>query len=144
MEVTLGTRTGIIKKGNKRRIGVLHDSFFHIPLIESIKQLLHNKDIRELVLRKPKTAPDGYFTDIADGTNVKNHPTVVENDNALLIIIYYDDVEICNPLGKNAGIHSLGFFYYLLANIPPEYRSKLPAIRLLAVAKKKVYIEIWN
>ena len=48
-----------------------------------------------------------------------NHPT------ALQFILYYDDIEVCNPLGSSAGIHKLGkilcqcvysevYMYYIL------------------------------
>lgn len=29
-------------------------------------------------------------------------------EHPLQIIMYYDDVEICNPLGGQAGVHKLG------------------------------------
>ena len=34
----------------------------------------------------------------------KNYPT------ALQLIMYYDDIEVANPLGAKAGIHKLGTF----------------------------------
>lgn len=71
--------------------------------------------------------------------------------DALQIIFYYDDAEICNPLGSKRLIHKigrhpkvaylfiqyqfLGLFYYTLGNLSPRYRSKLSNIQLLAVAK---------
>lgn len=56
------------------------------------------------------------------------------NDNsALLFLLYYDDVNFINPLtNKN---HKLRFFYYQIANLPPEYRSALKSIHLFAVCK---------
>ena len=75
----------------------------------------------------------------------------------------YDDVEICNPLGSKSSIHKLvvctcdcpysimktscstllGFFYFSLGNISPEYRSKLSSIYLVAIAKQK-YISVYG
>ena len=34
--------------------------------------------------------------------------------------------------------HAVGFFYFLLGNLSPKYRSALRAINLVAVVKKKL------
>ena len=62
--------------------------------------------------------------------------------------MYYDEIEICNPLGGQNGIHKLGrikyllcevivsiiigMFYYTIGNLRPELRSSHRAIQLLA------------
>ncbi|CAH3115465.1 unnamed protein product, partial [Porites lobata] len=46
----------------------------------------------------------------------------LENFNlkdALIILGYFDDLEIANPLGSKAKVHKIGVFYYVLANIHP-------------------------
>ena len=43
---------------------------------------------------------DGVMRDICDGMCVKNHTLFQKYPNALQVIIYYDDIEICNPLGS--------------------------------------------
>lgn len=51
----------------------------------------------------------------------------------LKLILYYDEVEMVNPLGSKVGLHKLGMFYITFANIHSIYRSKLEAIFLLAI-----------
>lgn len=51
------------------------------------------------------------------------------------MILYTDKIEICNPLGSHASVNKLLMVYYTLGNIDPKFRSKLSAIRLLAIAK---------
>ena len=46
--------------------------------------------------------------DFCDGTTYCGHPLFSSNPNALQIIFYYDDLEVCNPLGSKAKIHKLG------------------------------------
>ena len=99
--------------------------------------------------------------DICDGSFVKNHPLFQHHPTALQFILYYDDIEVCNPLGSSAGIHKLGkilyvsvsivkytcitfyytigigIFYYTLGNIRPVFRSMLPSMQLLAIANAK-------
>ena len=67
--------------------------------------------------------------------------------------LYYDDVEICNPLESKRKIHKLGkesrffnpihttyvniIFYFLLNNVPPAMRSQTNSIQLVAIVKRK-------
>lgn len=72
---------------------------------------------------------------------MKSHRLFSAHPSALQIILYSDEIEICNPLGSHASKNKLVMFYYTLGNINPKYRSKLPAIRLLAIAKKSALSE---
>ena len=92
------------------------------------------------------------LSDYCDGSVYKNHRLYSLDEQSLQIMMYYDDVEVCNPLGSRAKKHKLGeektqclcicyykdttaLFYYTLGNISPRYRSSLRAIQLLAVLK---------
>lgn len=46
--------------------------------------------------------------DFCDGSLYQEHPLFSTDPNALQIILNYDDVEICNPLGSKAKVHKLG------------------------------------
>jgi len=49
--------------------------------------------------------------DFCDGEFFKQHPVFRKHPTALQIIIYYDDIEVANPLGSKAGTHKLGKLY---------------------------------
>ena len=49
------------------------------------------------------------------------------------ILLYYDDVNLCNPLSNK--MHKIALFYCQLANLQVEYRSEMNSIHLLAVCK---------
>lgn len=51
---------------------------------------------------------DDLLGDYCDGSVYKSHPLFSSDPTALQIIIYYDDVEVCNPLGSRAKKHKLG------------------------------------
>lgn len=51
---------------------------------------------------------DGKFEDFCDGQTFKTHPLFSRNPNALQLMLYYDEVEITNPLGTKTGKHKLG------------------------------------
>ena len=89
-----------------------------------------------------------------DGSLYQEHPLFSTDPNALQIILNYDDVEICNPLGSKAKVHKLGMlilhycfitlylgiFYYTLGNLRPHLRSSLKSVQLVCIVKVK-YIQ---
>lgn len=85
----------------------------------------------------PQRSREGYFYNFTDGSLFTSHPLFSQRPNALQIILYTDEIEIFNPLGSHASANKLVMFYYTLGNIDPTFRSKLAAIRLLAIAKAK-------
>ena len=46
--------------------------------------------------------------DFCDGDFFKDHPVFTSNPLAIQVILYYDDIEVANPLGSKAGNHKLG------------------------------------
>jgi len=106
---------------------------YTIPLLDSLKRLLANDQIRYCV-EIPRHNGDVMKT-VLDGAYYRTHPFFGTNINSLGIILYYDELEIVNPLGSYTGTHKLGMFYWCLANIYPELRSSFNAVNLLAIAK---------
>lgn len=51
--------------------------------------------------------------------------------HAIRIQLYYDELEIVNPLSSKTGIHKLGVFYYTIQNLPPQINSELSSIHVL-------------
>lgn len=51
---------------------------------------------------------DSLLGDYCDGAYYKSHPLFSKDSSALQVFIYYDDVEVCNPLGSRAKKHKLG------------------------------------
>lgn len=48
--------------------------------------------------------------DYIDGDIYQQHPVFSSDNQALQIVIYYDDVETTNPLGSYKGVHKLGAY----------------------------------
>ena len=48
------------------------------------------------------------ISDFCDGSFFKTHPLFSVSLNALQLIAYYDELEVCNPLVSHSGIHKLG------------------------------------
>ena len=56
---------------------------------------------------------------LCDGSQFKSHPLCKNDKNALQIVAYYNELEVCNPLGAAAKVHKLGLVFMFLANIKP-------------------------
>ncbi|XP_030579955.1 uncharacterized protein LOC115785156 isoform X1 [Archocentrus centrarchus] len=135
-EVVMSQKVCRVNKGQSRVIAIKNRSFYYIPLIRSLEQLLSNSRIFAMINTAPQSChKDGFLYDIIDGSIYKSHPLFSKEPSALQIILYADEIEICNPLGSHASVNKLFMFYYTLGNIDPKFRSKLAAIRLLAIAK---------
>ena len=46
--------------------------------------------------------------DYCDGIHFKHHSLFSSEPRALQIILYYDGLKLCNPLGTSAKIHKVG------------------------------------
>ena len=51
---------------------------------------------------------DGLMGDLCDGEACKSHPLFSTDSDALQILLYYDDIEVTNPLGSHTKIHKVG------------------------------------
>ena len=129
-EVLLGTRI----KNVRGRVNRLRDYGYIVPLKETLTSLFRLPEFVHF-LYNPHNSVNGYKADLCDGDFIGKHPLFSNDPHALQLILYADDLEIVNPLGTHTRKHKVLMVYFTLANIPPEYRSKLSAIYLLAIAK---------
>ena len=135
-EEILIARTICRKKCQGSKDFFIKDNVFHyVPLIKSLEQFLSNPRILTMIEKGPQRCREGFFHDIVDGALLKSHPLFSNKPYALQIVLYTDEIEICNPLGSFASKNKLLMVYYTLGNIDPKYRSKLASIRLLAMAR---------
>ena len=51
---------------------------------------------------------DGNIGDYCDGELYRSIQLFKEHPNALQLVMYFDEVEVCNPLGPQSGVHKLG------------------------------------
>lgn len=70
---------------------------------------------------------------ILQGQLWKNISAEFSDKNVFPIALYFDDFEVCNPLGSSSGIHKLGAVYYSIMGMPPEFSSSLENIFLAAL-----------
>ena len=120
--------------GNKRRrLLSSESSFYYIPILSTLRQVLAREDVFGQISANRVESEE--LNDFCNGSAFKNHPLFTNYPNALQIIGYYDDMEVCNPLGSAAKTHKLGIFLFTISNLPPKFRSSLKCLFLFAVAK---------
>ena len=56
---------------------------------------------------------DGTIEDVCDGQLFRTHPLFSTDSTALQVMLYYDELEITNPLGSKTGKHKLGIIKYI-------------------------------
>ena len=66
-----------------------------------------------------------YIADYCDASLSKSHELFRDHCGALQLIIYFDEVEVCNPLGAQRGIHKLGVCVCACDYV---YQCKLPTL----------------
>ena len=119
--------------GNKRSFVEQHDSFQYIPLFKTLERLLKDSSVLEFI-DNPHKRIDDKLEDFCDGELVCNHPLFSNGPFSLQVIAYYDELELCNPLGTHTKKHKLGIILFTLGNIPTKFRSTLRSINLVACA----------
>jgi len=99
------------------------DKFHHIPLLKTLKQVLTHSDV-QYELNNPREHNDN-LQDFCDGSLCKSHPLFSLDVDGLQIIGYYDELEVCNPVGSYVRSHKLGCWLFSLGNVRPQFRSSL-------------------
>ena len=130
--------TNVKGRGSVRNTRTMY--CWDMPLEEVLQRQLYYDDefanyVRDLHECQQRTP--GRYDDIISGSVIREHPELgnpnYEGPDRLAFAIYYDDVEVCNPLGAARGKQKLGLIYVQLLNLPPHLRNRLNMIFLATV-----------
>ncbi|XP_071821716.1 uncharacterized protein [Apostichopus japonicus] len=130
----LGNRLLFRGAGDRRRRVMVQDYFYYVPVLEQLKVLLSNQRYLKEVVKRQHHQKNAIMTDVSNGTILKTHELFSRAGTSLKLVLYYDDVELCNPIGTRRIRHKVGLFYYSIMNLAPQYRSKMESINLYAAA----------
>ncbi|CAD6223409.1 GSCOCG00011750001-RA-CDS, partial [Cotesia congregata] len=73
------------------------------------------------------------YTHFIDGEVYQKNKFFKQNKHVIQLQLYFDEFEVCNPLGTKTGIHKIGAFYFTLLNLYSHLNSNLNHIHLLAL-----------
>lgn len=110
---------------------VVSDSTYYIPISKVLKKFLELPGVWDAIQTHVPSG-DGVLRDFHDGRYHKDH-NILSTPNCIALGLYNDDMETVNPLGSHVSVHKLGFFYYIIKNLPPKYNSVLCNCHLLQV-----------
>ena len=107
-----------------------------MSLLGSIEVQLSNTKILQMVTEQGNNqSSSALLSDVTHGAFFAEHELFSCDPHSLKIILYYDDLQITNENTRRK--HKLAMFYFQLANVYPEYRSRLKSINLLAITENK-------
>ena len=108
------------------------ENYAYVPFIEQLGQILNVKCIYDEIFSRNLPHPkEGVYASFEDGMKFKDSEFFKEHPRALRILLYLDEVQVCNPLGSKT--HKLVFVYFTLLNLPTNFRSSLTSIFLVAI-----------
>nr|XP_012220641.1 PREDICTED: uncharacterized protein LOC105671240 [Linepithema humile] len=115
-------------------------TFTYVPIIETLKFLFKNNSFKKIIFNSfnKKTLNCSTYNNLVDGEMYKTNNLFHNSEKLTIEIeIFFDDFEICNPLGSKALSHKIGGFYFVICNLPPHFNSNLNNIHLLTLCYSK-------
>lgn len=111
--------------------------FDYVSITQTIIKLFEREDFRNAYLSYNESnaskAVEGVYTDFRSGSVFKKNELFRSHPNSLQIEIGTDDFESCNALASKATLYKLCGVYFSIKNIPPQYRSNLKNIFVVAL-----------
>lgn len=99
---------------------MMEDAFYFIPLLRSLEVQLRSKGILAMVLNGPDISQNGnVLSDFCNETVFQNHKLFINDPTALQILLYFDNINLSNPLTNK--VHQITLFCYQLGDIRKEY-----------------------
>lgn len=99
-----------------------------------LQKMLNRADILDKALPVHKHVPHEYST-YRDGSNCKENDLLKGEEFKIAVGLYIDDFEVANPLETSKKKHKMTAVYWVIANVPSEYRSTLHSIQLAVLCK---------
>ena len=107
--------------GDRKEQVLKWDTIQYVPLLSTLERILQEEGILDQVDKFPeRIRTDGKIEDFCDGLLYKTYPLFSADPFALQIIAYYDELELCNPLGTHVKHHKLGMVFFFTGKHPSQ------------------------
>ncbi len=123
----------------KRTIHDKLESFQYIPIEPVLTEMVNKPDVLEEVMKPLNKGPDGQYSSYTDGKYFQEILRITGDDVSILLVLYTDDVEVCNPLGTSRKIHKLTPVYWTILNLPHHFKTKVQHIKMAVLSKKEIF-----
>ena len=120
------------------------ESYQYVSLKGSIKNLLEDESYINQKKSDPYRAEEGVVKDVRDGKLFHQNPYFQKNPEAVPILIFQDELEVCNPLGSGKSKHKVNVTYYTTLDVQSPLRSRVKSIQLVSLVMSKVWKKYGN
>lgn len=110
----------------------ISNTMAYISIIDTLKFLLENPSFRAYLFKERSHSSNGWYNNTSDGSLFQERYGSEKNP-VLRIHLYFDELELCNPLGTKRGYHKMGCTFFTLDNLPQHINSKLDNIFLISL-----------
>ena len=143
-EVSVGTIIGPKYKSEGTRMAVSNRKIYIISLECIFRNFLELPRVYDTILEyRSNSKQSNTVTNYFQGGLWRSTEKIYENV-VLPLIVYFDDLEINNPLGTHRGVHKLGAVYCSIGCIPERYSSRLENIFLVQLHNSTDYADSGN
>ncbi|KAJ8671620.1 hypothetical protein QAD02_002879 [Eretmocerus hayati] len=111
-----------------------NDSGYHysyVAPLEILKVMLEDDDVRQLIDTEEVNPDENGIFDIKDGEIFKKNKFFIINKDGLIIIVFQDAFDVCNPIGPSKSKFKMVGVYMMLGNLPARHRSKVNNIKFV-------------
>ena len=106
----------------------------YVPVEKTLEMLIQMPGFKKTIEENvKKVSSPGKIVHFRSGSLYKKHENIYKD--CLIIDLFYDDVEIANPLESKAGKHKLAQFYFSISDFPDYINSTTRNSFLLASLK---------
>lgn len=111
-------------------------TFQYVPILKFLQQLLAKEDVIETILANHRyERNEAVYSSYQNGSIFRENAFLSGDDLRLLLRLYVDDFEVCNPLGTSRRTHKLCAVYWTLSNLPTSSHATMSSIFLAVLCK---------
>ncbi|KAK0131464.1 hypothetical protein N1851_033866 [Merluccius polli] len=110
-------------------------TFVYVPILHVLTELLNRNDV--LDKEHSSGSQTSQYESFYDGLNRKKNELLSGEEFHIALELFIDDFEVCNPLGTAKTDYKVCGVYWVIVNLPLQYRSSLSSIYLATLCHRK-------
>ena len=122
----------------------IKESYQYVPIAESLKVLMEDETFLRQRMNDPYHHDPNVIQDVRDGDCFRTNQFFMDNPEAVPLILFSDELEVCNPLGSGKTRHKINCTYFSTMHIQPALRSKVQAVQLVSLVSSKTWKKYGN
>ena len=120
------------------------DTYQYVPIEDSLRVLLEDETYILQKIEDPYHYDPDVIKDVRDGDCFRQNEFFQEHPEAVPLIVFSDELEVCNPLGAGKTKHKINCTYFSSLHIQPALRSKVQSVQLVSLVLSRVWKKYGN